>query len=83
MCRLNTKKRLTMLCLSGFELYSRWVPLILRLLRPNLLLKAGSEQLTSFRHLFLKIYSSPLSQNIMPQQKSYSNPKYSLHKQFS
>ena len=55
-----------MLCLSGFELYSRWVPLILRLLRPNLLLKAGSEQLTSFRHLFLKIYSSPLSQNIIP-----------------
>ena len=25
--RLNTKIRLTMLCLSGFELYSRWVPL--------------------------------------------------------
>ena len=24
----NTKIRLTMLCLSGFELYSRWVPLI-------------------------------------------------------
>ena len=24
---LNTKIRLTMLCLSGFELYSRWVPL--------------------------------------------------------
>ena len=24
---LNTKTRLTMLCLSGFELYSRWVPL--------------------------------------------------------
>ena len=23
----NTKIRLTMLCLSGFELYSRWVPL--------------------------------------------------------
>ena len=22
----NTKIRLTMLCLSGFELYSRWVP---------------------------------------------------------
>ena len=27
MPRLNTKTRLTMLCLSGFELYSRWVPL--------------------------------------------------------
>ena len=27
MHRLNTKTRLTMLCLSGFELYSRWVPL--------------------------------------------------------
>ena len=27
MYRLNTKIRLTMLCLSGFELYSRWVPL--------------------------------------------------------
>ena len=27
--RLNTEIRLTMLCLSGFELYSRWVPLIL------------------------------------------------------
>ena len=25
---LNTKIRLTMLCLSGFELHSRWVPLI-------------------------------------------------------
>ena len=25
---LNTKTRLTMLCLSGFELYSRWVPLL-------------------------------------------------------
>ena len=25
--RLNTKTRSTMLCLSGFELYSRWVPL--------------------------------------------------------
>ena len=25
--RLNTKIRLTMLCLSGFELYSRWEPL--------------------------------------------------------
>ena len=25
---LNTKTRLTMLCLSGFEQYSRWVPLI-------------------------------------------------------
>ena len=24
---LNTKIRLTMLCLSGFELYSRWMPL--------------------------------------------------------
>ena len=27
MHRLNTKTRLIMLCLSGFELYSRWVPL--------------------------------------------------------
>ena len=27
MYRLNTKIHLTMLCLSGFELYSRWVPL--------------------------------------------------------
>ena len=26
--RLSTKIRLTMLCLSGFEVYSRWVPLI-------------------------------------------------------
>ena len=25
---LNTKIRLTMLCLSVFELYSRWVPLL-------------------------------------------------------
>ena len=24
---ISTKIRLTMLCLSGFELYSRWVPL--------------------------------------------------------
>ena len=29
MYRFNTKIRLTMLCLSGFELYSRWVPLII------------------------------------------------------
>ena len=28
MYRLNTKIRLTMLCLSGFELYSRWVPML-------------------------------------------------------
>ena len=28
MYRLNTKIRLTMLCLSGFELHSRWVPLL-------------------------------------------------------
>ena len=28
MYRLNTKISLTMLCLSGFELYSRWVPLL-------------------------------------------------------
>ena len=25
---LNTKLRLTMLCLSGFEVYCRWVPLM-------------------------------------------------------
>ena len=25
--RLNTKVRSTMLCLCGFEIYSRWVPL--------------------------------------------------------
>ena len=27
MYRLNSKIRLTTVCLSGFELYSRWVPL--------------------------------------------------------
>ena len=27
MYRLNTEIRLTMLCLIGFELYFRWVPL--------------------------------------------------------
>ena len=27
MYRLNTKISLAMLCLSGFELHSRWVPL--------------------------------------------------------
>ena len=27
--RLNTKIGLTMLCLSGFELYSSWVPLVI------------------------------------------------------
>ena len=26
---LNTKTRLTMLCLSGFELYPRWMPLFI------------------------------------------------------
>ena len=33
--RFNTKMRLTMLCLSGFELYSRWVPLMLVKLLEN------------------------------------------------
>ena len=28
---LSTKIRLTMLCLSGFEHYSRWVPLLVAL----------------------------------------------------
>ena len=28
MPRLNAKIRSTMLCLSGFDLYSRWVPLM-------------------------------------------------------
>ena len=31
--RLYTKIRLTMLCLSGFELYSCWAPLSLELLK--------------------------------------------------
>ena len=38
MFRLNTKIRLTMLCLSGFELYSRWVPLIIELSDGNICL---------------------------------------------
>ena len=29
--RLSSKIHLTMLCLSGFELYSRWVPLLIGL----------------------------------------------------
>ena len=35
--RLYTKIRSAMLCLSGFELYSRWVPLILSSFRTNFL----------------------------------------------
>ena len=40
MYRLNTKIRLTMLRLSGFDLHSRWVPLdsVLRLSRNNVVL---------------------------------------------
>ena len=33
--RLNTKILLTMLCLSGFELYSRWVPLLVLALKSS------------------------------------------------
>ena len=40
MYRLNTKIRLTMLCLSGFELYSRWVPLTML---------HGAKSLTGFK----------------------------------
>ena len=32
---LNTKIHLTMLCLSGFVLYSRWVPLVVHCLLLN------------------------------------------------
>ena len=36
--RLNTKIRSTVLCLSGFELHSRWVPLLFIVLYDKLLL---------------------------------------------
>ena len=59
MNRLNTKIRLTILCLSGSELYSRWVPLTNETtsdLQPNVLLCAGAETKTKNNscHLFCK-----------------------------
>ena len=52
-CRLNTKIRLTMLCLSGFKLYSRWVPL-LRVRRDDrhVLLKMNMAQLLELLRKF-------------------------------
>ena len=43
MYRFNTKIRLTMLCLSDFELYSRWVPLKIYTCRTvSLVIKSGN-----------------------------------------
>ena len=40
---VNTKIRLTMLCLSGFELFSRWVPLSSKCYKTWLRLLMSSE----------------------------------------
>ena len=44
--RLNTKIRLTMLCLSGFDLYSCWVPLV----HPSFW-KSGTYHVLSFKRI--------------------------------
>ena len=75
MYRLNTKIRLTMLCLSGFELYSRWVPLLkqqLQRLRKRHLKSEFASNLN--RRLFqlikfVKCWSCVLKHSIKVQEK--------------
>ena len=75
MYRLNTKIRLTMLCLSGFELYSRWVPLLKQQRRRLLKLHLKSEFASNLnRRLFqliqfLKFWSCVLKHSIKVQEK--------------
>ena len=91
--RLNTKIRLTMLCLSGFELYSRWV---LPLKLPNCALKQQplilqlSEALSSVfsfseeqEQAFLGVLPLPLIFDLQEGSKpsaNKSNTRYSLAK---
>ena len=75
MYRLNTKIRLTMLCLSGFELYSRWVPLLKQQRRRLLKLHLKSEFASNLnRRLFqlikfVKFWSCVLKHSIKVQEK--------------
>ena len=55
--RLNTKIRLTMLCLSGFELYSRWVPLLSVVEKASLVICNWQ---FSFSHRTSQVEPSPL-----------------------
>ena len=75
MYRLNTKIRLTMLCLSGFELYSRWVPLLKQQRRRLRKLHLKSEFASNLnRRLFqlikfVKFWSCVLKHSIKVQEK--------------
>ena len=75
MYRLNTKIRLTMLCLSGFELYSRWVPLLKQQRRRLRKLYLKSEFASNLNrrlfHLiqFVKFWSCVLKHSIKVQEK--------------
>ena len=55
--RLNTKMRLTVLSLSGFELYSRWVPLdkMKELQEPQKIMICNAI-LSTFGHLFVCLF---------------------------
>ena len=75
MYRLNTKIRLTMLCLSEFELYSRWVPLLKQQRRRLRKLHLKSEFASNLnRRLFqlikfVKFWSCVLKHSIKVQEK--------------
>ena len=75
MYRLNTKIRLTMLCLSGFLLYSRWVPLLKqqrqRLRKLHLKREFASNLNRRLFHLiqFVKFWSCVLKHCIKVQEK--------------
>ena len=75
MYRLNTKIRLTMLCLSGFELYSRWVPLLKQQRRRLRKLHLKSEFASNLNrrlfHLiqFVNFWSCVLKHSIKVQEK--------------
>ena len=77
--RLNTKIRSTMLCLSGFELYSRWVPLDFQYSGSLLILLFFMEnQLWFLEELSLRnqfVSYAPLDQGCKGKE-----PKYQLKK---
>ena len=67
---LNTNIRLTMLCLSGFELYSRWVPLIdyrVKLLRERPMLSKQREDYLNLKKLSLNRQENERSFHIVRQ----------------
>ena len=74
----NTKIRLTMLCLSGFELYSRWVPLK-NFTAPHRMHLYGSkitlDSLTSFIHVYRRKtpLGAPVWWNAMPEASGNFN----------